>query len=169
VGIKTLILVRHAKSSWSEPGLADRLRPLNTRGERDVRMMGRRLAERGIEVERMISSPATRALATAEVIAEELGFPWEEVVADERLYGADAQDMLEVIRALSDDLQRAMLFGHNPGLTDLVDVLSPQWIENVPTCGVVQLTFDATTWKAVGEDDAVEMSFDYPKRVTRRE
>jgi phosphohistidine phosphatase len=167
--VKTLILVRHAKSSWSEPGLADRLRPLNARGKRDVRTMGRRLAERGIGVERMISSPAARALATAEAIAEELGFPWEEVAVDERLYGADARDMLEVIRGLDDDLQRAMLFGHNPGLTDLVDLFSPQWIENVPTCGVVQLTFDAPTWKAVGDDDAVEMSFDYPKRGTRRE
>ena len=98
--MKTLILIRHAKSSWNNPGVPDRLRPLNKRGKRDAPVMGERLAERGIEVDRVISSPATRALATAEAITGEIGFPWDEVIVDERLYHADKLEMLEVIQCL---------------------------------------------------------------------
>lgn len=79
--MKTLILVRHAKSSWKDHGLPDHQRPLNKRGRRDAPMMGRRLADQGAEVELLISSPATRAIRTAEAMAEELAYPWDEIVA----------------------------------------------------------------------------------------
>ena len=162
--MKTLILIRHAKSSWKNPGVPDRLRPLNKRGKRDAPVMGERLAERGLEVDRVISSPATRALATAEVITSEIGFPWEEVLVDERLYHADAPELLEVIQGLDDYLDCVMCFGHNPGLTDLVNHLSPYYVDNVPTCGVVELRFDVDTWALVGEFEPIEVDFDYPKR-----
>jgi phosphohistidine phosphatase len=87
--MKTLILVRHAKSSWKDRSLPDRMRPLNKRGKRDAPMMGQRLAKRGVDVELMISSPAKRAMATAEAMAEELDYPWDGIVAEERLYEAD--------------------------------------------------------------------------------
>jgi phosphohistidine phosphatase len=162
--MKTLILIRHAKSSWKNPGVPDRDRPLKKRSKRDAPIMGERLAERGIEVDRVICSPATRALATAEVITEEIGFPWDEIVVDERLYHADAFEMLEVIQGLDDYLDCVMCFGHNPGLTDLVNYLSPHYIDNVPTCGVVELRFDVDTWALVGEFEPVEVNFDYPKK-----
>jgi phosphohistidine phosphatase len=162
--MKILILIRHAKSSWKNPGLPDRLRPLNKRGKRDAPVMGERLAERGIEVDRVISSSATRALATAEVITEEIGFPWDEIIVDERLYHAGALELLEVIRNLDDHLDCVMCFGHNPGLTDLVNHLSPYYIDNVPTCGVVELRFAVDTWALVGEFTATEVDFDYPKK-----
>ena len=117
--MKVLILIRHAKSSWKNPGIPDRARPLNKRGKRDAPAMGERLAERGIEVDRVISSPATRALATAEVITEEIGFPWDEIIVDERLYHADKFEMLEVVQGLDDHLDCVMCFGHNPGLSGL--------------------------------------------------
>ena len=126
--------------------------------------MGERLAERGIEVERVISSPATRALATAEVITGEIGHPWDEIIVDERLYHADASELLEVIQGLDDHLDCVMCFGHNPGLTDLVNSLSPYHIDNVPTCGVVELRFDVDTWARVGESEPAEVDFDYPKK-----
>jgi phosphohistidine phosphatase len=162
--MKTLILIRHAKSSWKNPGLPDRDRPLNKRGKRDAPVMAEHLAERGIEVDRVISSPTTRALATAEVITEEIGFPWNEIIVDERLYHADALELLEVIRNLDDHLDCVMCFGHNPGLTDLVHHLSPHYIDNVPTCGVVELKFDVDTWALVGEIEPLEVDFDYPKK-----
>jgi len=162
--MKTLILIRHAKSSWKNPGLPDRLRPLNKRGKRDAPVMGERLAERGIEVDRVITSPATRALATAEVITGEIGFPWEDIIVDERLYLADASEILEVIQGLDDHLDCVMCFGHNPGLTALVNHFSPYQIDNMPTCGVIELRFDAATWALVGEFEPIEVDFDYPKK-----
>lgn len=162
--MKVLILIRHAKSSWKNPGLPDRLRPLNKRGKRDAPVMGERLAERGVEVDRVISSPATRALATAEFITEEIGHPWDEIIVDERLYHTDSFEMLEVIQGLDDYLDCVMCFGHNPGLTDLVNHLSPYYIDNVPTCGVVELRFDVDTWALVGEFEPTEVDFDYPKK-----
>ena len=162
--MKTLILIRHAKSSWKNPSVPDRARPLNKRGKRDAPVMGERLAERGVEVDRVISSPATRALATAEVITEEIGFPWEDIIVDERLYHADASELLEVIQGLDDYLDCVMCFGHNPGLRDFVNRLSPYYIDNVPTCGVVGLRFDVDTWGLVGVYEPIEVDFDYPKR-----
>ena len=162
--MKTLILIRHAKSSWKTPGLPDRLRTLNKRGRQDAPVMGERLANRGVEVDRVISSPATRALATAEFVTEEIGFPWDDVIVDERLYHAAAFDLLRVIQDLEDHLDCVMCFGHNPGLTDLVNHLSPYYIANVPTCGVVELRFDVDTWALVGEVVPAKVDFDYPKK-----
>ena len=163
--MKTLTLIRHAKSSWKDGGIPDLSRPLNKRGKRDGPMMGERLAERGVEVDLMISSPATRALATAEAIAEEIGYSWEEVVVDERLYHAEPYEILQVVEELEDYLDHVMVFGHNPGLTDLANEFSPYYIDNVPTCGIVELRFDVDTWAGIGGAGPVGMDFDYPKKA----
>ena len=114
----------------------------------------------------MISSPAARALATAEVIAEEIEYPWTEIVVDERLYEADVFEWLEVVQGLDDALDRVMCVGHNPGLTELVNYLSPYHIDNVPTCGVVELQFDTHRWALIGHVEPTGVDFDYPKRVS---
>lgn len=163
--MKILTLIRHAKSSWKDESLLDLDRPLSKRGRRDAPMMGKRLAERGSYADLMISSPAARALATAEAIAEAIEYPEAEIVVDERLYGADAFEWLEVIQGLDDGWDRVMCVGHNPGLTDLVDALSPDPIGNVPTCGVVELKFDTDSWALVGRIEPAEVYFDYPKRT----
>ena len=165
--MKTLILVRHAKSSWKDGSLPDRKRPLNKRGKRDAPMMGQRLAERGVEVELMISSPATRAMATAEAMAEELEYPWDGIVAEERLYEADAEEILTVVEEQDDWIDRLMVIGHNPGLTALANILSRSDLENVPTCGVVELTYEVDRWMEIAGARPVRFGFDYPKK--RRE
>jgi phosphohistidine phosphatase len=163
--MKVLILVRHAKSSWKQSHLPDHQRPLNKRGERDAPMMGERLAERGVEVDRILSSPAVRALTTAEVIAEKLGYPHDEIIVDEMLYHAGVNDLLEVIQGLDDDWGCVMCFGHNPGLTAFVNWIAPyHHIVNVPTCGVVELEFDTDTWADAGRARSVHLDFDYPKK-----
>jgi phosphohistidine phosphatase len=162
--IKILTLIRHAKSSWKNPGLSDRDRPLNKRGKRDAPVMGERLAERGFDPELVISSPAVRALATAEAIAEEIGYPWTEIVVDERLYEADASEWLEVIQSLDDVLDWVTCVGHNPGLTELVNYLSPYQVDNVPTCGVVELRFDTERWADIGYIRPTKVDLDYPKK-----
>lgn len=163
--MKTLILARHAKSSWKRP-LPDRLRPLNKRGKQDAPMMGQRLARREIEPDAIITSPATRALVTAEAIAQEIGHPHDEIRVDERLYGASAFELLEIIRELDDHLDCVMLFGHNPGLTELANDLGCD-IENIPTCGAVELEFDIDSWALVGDVDPTHIDFDYPKNPHR--
>jgi phosphohistidine phosphatase len=161
--MKTLILARHAKSSWKKP-LPDHLRPLNKRGKRDAPMMGERLAKREIKPDAIISSPATRALATAKTIAQEIGYPQDEIRVDERLHGASAFELLEIIQEMDDHLDCVMLFGHNPGLTDLANDLGCD-IGNIPTCGVVEMKFDIDSWATVGDVDPTHVDFDYPKNL----
>ena len=161
--MKTLVLVRHAKSSWKDPELADRDRPLNPRGRRDAPEMGRRLAARGEPPDRIVTSPALRAATTATVIAEAVGYPKREIVEDERLYGAGSEEILEVMRGVEDRLDRVFLIGHNPGLTDFVNELSDEPIRNVPTCGVVEFRIAGESWSDIRRDTAKRVDFDYPK------
>lgn len=161
--MKTLVLIRHAKSSWKDPQLADRDRLLNPRGARDAPEMGRRLA-RGSSPDLILTSPAVRAATTAGVIAESVGYPRGEIVQDERLYGAAAREILEVIRGIEDRHERVFVFGHNPGLTDLVNALSQAPIPNLPTCGVVEFRIEAEVWGDVRRDAVIRTDFDYPKR-----
>jgi phosphohistidine phosphatase len=164
--VKVLILVRHAKSSWKHAGRPDELRPLNKRGKRDAPMMGERLARRGVDPELMLSSPAVRATATAKAFAREIGYPVEEIRIDERLYEADAFELLEVIEELNDALDCVVLFGHNPGLTELANDLGCD-VANLATCGVVELRFDTGRWATIGESEPIYVDLDYPKNLSR--
>jgi phosphohistidine phosphatase len=147
--MKTLYLVRHAKSSRDDPAIADRDRPLNDRGERDADAMGRRLAGRGVKPERLLSSPARRALATAKRFADGLGVARAAIVLDDRLYASSAGELLAVIQALDDRWHSAMLFGHNPETSELAGRLSGRFVD-LPTCAVVELRFDTTRWADLG-------------------
>jgi len=164
IDMKNLIVVRHAKSSWKDTTLADHLRPLNKRGKRDAPEMGARLADRALQVDRIISSPAVRALTTAQMIARAAGYPGKEIVIDERLYPGDLASLMALIRELDEPLHTVMLFGHNPGLTDLVNTIGDDTIDNVPTCGVVEITLPIDRWKQTGRKGALAVRFDYPKK-----
>jgi len=122
--MKTLFLVRHAKSSRDDPSLPDRERPLDDRGKRDAPKMGKRLAKRDAKLDLLVSSPALRALTTAKLIADEMGYKRNDIVVDDRLYASSPDDLLAVIRALDNKLGRVMLVGHNPEFTDLAHRLS---------------------------------------------
>ncbi len=162
--MKTLVIVRHAKSSWDNPGLPDQERPLNRRGLRDAPRMGARLADWGPPVDRVISSSAVRALTTAELITQEMGLPWDEIVVDEALYHATVEDMLDIIQYQEDYLDGLMLFGHNPGLTYLVNDLSDLDLGNLPTCGVVVLQFAVEHWAEIGTAAAITAEIETPKK-----
>jgi phosphohistidine phosphatase len=161
--MKTLTLIRHAKSSWKYPGLDDADRPLSPRGRRDVSVMAKVLADRGFSPQIVISSPALRALRTAEVIAGAVGYPLSRIVIDSRWYLTSAEDLLFALRSCDPSLRWVACVGHNPEFTDLVEGLSPQPVANVPTCGVVEMEFDINTWKGIGKKKASRMDFDFPK------
>ena len=161
--MKTLIIVRHAKSSWDSPGLSDHERPLNKRGLKDAPTMGARLAEWGPPVDRVISSSAVRALTTAELIIGEMGLPWDEIQILDELYHATEDDLLDVIQDQDDYIDGLMIFGHNPGMTYLVNDLSDLYLENLPTCGVAILQFEVESWEDVGDVSASKAEVDFPK------
>jgi phosphohistidine phosphatase len=163
--MKTLYIVRHAKSSWADLIASDFERGLNDRGKRDAPKMGKRLKEKGIHPNEVISSPAKRSLSTARRISEVLKFKKERVKTDPRLYHADEDTILSVVHDLKDKQDIAMIFGHNPGLTGFVNAISFEDIniDNVPTCGVVAFSLPVDSWKDVIWRSGKLLFFDYPK------
>ena len=160
---KELLLVRHAKSSWDDPYLDDHDRPLNERGLRNAPEMGKRLQGSGIRPDVWISSTALRAITTAEIISEEIGFPKDKIQRSRDLYHASATELQKFIAGLDDAIGSVILFGHNPGMTSLVANLYGLPIDNLPTSGVVHLQFREADWKAASSALPARAYFDFPK------
>lgn len=158
--MKTLILLRHAKSDHP-PGLSDRDRPLAARGTLDAPRMGRRLHGRGIRIDRLISSPAVRALATARLVAAALEYPPRRIRVDERLYPGDPEHLLGVIRALDDHALQVMLVAHNPGLSELAHRCAVQ-ITHLPTCAAAVLEYDGA-WSEFATTGFSRVTLETPK------
>ena len=161
--MKTLTLVRHAKSSWKDHSLADRDRPLNKRGKRDAPEMGRRIAAAGIRPSLIVSSPAVRAWTTAKIIANEIGYPREFLQRDNGLYLASVNGILDVIVAQDPGFNNLMLVGHNPGFTDFANYLVPGLTNNMPTAGVVSVELDSDDWSLYDRPAAELLLYDFPK------
>ena len=162
--MKTLTIVRHAKSSWDHPGLNDRERPLNKRGEHDAPLMGQRVLEHGIRPSLIISSPATRAWATARIIAAAISYPLEFLQREKALNHASVDTLLNVIVAQDTGFNSLMIVGHNPGLTDFANYLSPGLTNNLPTAGVVSVEFDRDDWDLFARPPTELLLYDYPKK-----
>ncbi|WP_438853759.1 SixA phosphatase family protein [Agromyces sp. M3QZ16-3] len=159
--MKTLVLVRHAKSAWGDPTLADHDRPLNERGRRDAPEMARRLRERGVVPDAIRASTAVRARTTAEAMAAELDLPADALVLDERLYGAGPDAILAVVAELGEEPGTVMVVAHDPGMSDLAFRLSGE-IEHMPTCAVAEFRFAVWSWSELAEADAVAVHLDTP-------
>lgn len=160
--MKTVYLVRHAKSSWADMSLPDRERPLNKRGLRDAPFMAQLLEGKGLATPHIISSPAKRAWDTAAYFAKELNV--KEVQSVERIYGAGPTDLLDIIAALPDEQQQVMLFGHNPTMTTLANLFSEDYIANVPTCGILHIEAATEKWADFNVDNGKLVNFHYPKQ-----
>lgn len=161
---KRLTLLRHAKASSDDPALADRDRPLNKRGQHDAPMMGQRLRAAGARPSLIITSPAVRALHTARLVAREISYPLEFLQREADLYLASPEQILGVIARQDNSFNDLMLCGHNPGLTELTQLLTGKDIGNIPTCGIVVIEADLSEWSALARRRADLVSFDYPKR-----
>lgn len=162
--MKHIFLNRHAKSDWNHPGLNDFERPLNNRGMKDAPMMGLRLHENETGIELIISSPAKRAITTANIMAEKLNYPLKNIRQEPTIYDAGVRDLLKLINNLDDELSSVLMFGHNPGFTDLADYLTGSGILNIPTCGICKISFDLNSWKEVSAHTGHLVYFDFPKR-----
>lgn len=163
--MKRLFIVRHAKSSWDFPELNDHDRPLNKRGKKNAPEMGQRLAKRKIRPESMITSPARRAADTANLIANEVSFSLKNIQKEPLFYLASISEMISVLHHVPNNIDTLMVFGHNPGLTDLANVLSGADIYNIPTSGIAEIEFDISSWNEIERKSGKLISFDYPKKI----
>ena len=161
--MKTLLLIRHAKSSWEHPGLSDFDRPLNERGKKDAPEMAKRVKEKGIELDHLVSSPAKRARKTAKYFAEAFGFDKEDIKIVGELYGATKPEFLFAITGISNKYTTVALFAHNPGITDFASSLTSIRVDDMPTCAVFALQVETGDWKDFESAEKKFLFFDYPK------
>lgn len=164
--MKTLYILRHAKSSWKFEELSDHDRPLNKRGRADAPMIGQELASREVKPNLIISSPAVRAITTATLVGKEIGYEPDEILVDDRVYGADKHELMEIVKETPDEVEKLMLIGHNEAITEFANMLSPEIITSIPTAGVVGLQFDCNNWHEISRDNAEFLFFDFPKNYT---
>ena len=162
--MKNIYLIRHAKSSWDFPNLTDIKRPLNSRGKKDAPMMGQRLSAMGVKPDLILTSPAKRTRKTAKKIAKETGFPANKIIVNNNLYTAGVITLLQVIRAIEKKYDTVFLFGHNPEITALTNLLTHQQIYNLPTCGICCIAFEIEAWQQVTEGKGKLVLYDYPKK-----
>lgn len=162
--MKTLLLIRHAKSSWNDPDMDDFDRPLNKRGKENAPEMAVRLLSRGTVPELIISSPARRARSTARIMAKEWKYPKDAILLEEELYLCYASTFLKVITRIDDDFNAVAIFGHNPGITDFANYLTEEIrIDNVPTTGIFAIEADTDHWLDFDRASKRFLFFDYPK------
>ncbi len=163
--MRTLFLIRHAKSSWGNPGLRDVNRPLNERGMHDAPAMAKMLVKRGVKPDLIVSSPAKRALTTALFFAEAFGIAAEQVKKEQTIYEATPQEILDIISRLPAEAHAVLLFGHNPTFTEVVNCFTEDFIDNVPTCGIVQIESKAEQWGDMYEGNSRVVACFFPKEV----
>jgi len=161
--MKQVILIRHAKSSWSDSSLRDHDRPLNGRGKRDAPFMAKQLLEKIKTVDAIVTSSALRAQLTAKQFQTAFEDSLEEYIVESDLYHASPEDILSVINTVDNRYNRILVFGHNPGFTELANLYSEAYIDNVPTCGIVGLNFDVVAWNDVNSKNGTMNYMYYPK------
>ena len=164
--MKNLYLTRHAKSSWSNPGLADIERPLNGRGKKAAPLMGKLIVDKGEKPELLISSPANRAFSTAKVFASAMGLHETDVLIKDTIYGAGVHQLLNLVQDVDDLYNSIMLFGHNPTFTSFGNMVSGENIMNIVTCGVVRIDFEFSSWKNIDFNSGRLVYYEYPKKYT---
>ena len=162
--MKKLFIIRHAKSDQSFFG-NDFERPLNDRGKSDALLMAKRLMENEAKIDALVASPAKRAKKTAELFAETVGKPFDEIIFISALYHATVEVFYEVIAALPDNLDAVAVFSHNPGITYFVNSLNTKTqIDNMPTSAIFAVGANITQWSGFAKAEKEFLFFDYPKK-----
>ena len=160
--MKTFYLIRHAKSDWNTP-TSDFERPLNNKGKRSALIMAKKLHELNFRPNIIISSPAKRALQTSLVFANELDYGATNIVFDNLIYEASLDNLISIINNISSIHQNAILVGHNPGITELANYLTGNFISAVPTCCVIKIELEVDNWNEVVSGIGLEKLYTYPK------
>ena len=159
-----LLLVRHAKSSWSNTSLADFDRPLNKRGVSNAPLMGQRIREYGLHLDAIITSTAERAQETSKLIAKEMAYEIEDIDLESDLYHASREVFINILS--KQQYRNIAMVGHNPGIQDFSYWLSSEPTVNFPTCGVIHISFSLDNWTEISKNSGKAMRFEYPKMFT---
>jgi phosphohistidine phosphatase len=162
--LKTLHVVRHAKSSWDYDNTADIDRTLKPKGIKSAYEISRKLKLGSLIPEKIITSPANRALHTASIFARVVGLPLGQVEISSALYESTAKKILDVIQNLDDHCNSVMIVGHNPDLTDLVNRFIKVPMDSIPTAGVVTLTFSVSEWKKIDRSNLTGELHNFPDK-----
>lgn len=161
--MRWLYLIRHAKSSWRHADLADFDRPLNKRGKRDAPLMGEKLLQLDCSPDKIVSSPANRAFTTAKIIARAVDYPVAGIQTDHAIYAASVNELTLLISRFAAEHQTVCLVGHNPEITNLSNYLTDEYIDNIPTCGIVYIELDINNWQEITQGCASRLFFITPK------
>ena len=161
--MKTLYLVRHAKSSWKDTSLRDHDRPLNKRGRVDAPKMAEYLKQKIACPDVFVSSPSRRTQDTAICFLYAFGQSTEDIKIDEDLFHGDENDIENVVQSLPENDETAMLFLHNPGITDYANELTKENIFNIPTCGVIGIGLETNDWQEINKCRAKKLFYFCPK------
>ena len=162
--MKTLYLVRHAKSSWENAQQSDFERPLNERGMKAAPFMADLLKKKEVHPHYVISSPANRAITTAELICEILHFPVKEIKKRIEIYEGGSGHLLQIVQEIADSTQSAMVFGHNPTITEFSNLLTEKYIDSLVTCGVVRIDLKIASWRDAAPGKGKLVWYEYPKK-----
>lgn len=162
---KQLLIIRHGKSDWAEPGTSDFDRPLNHRGNKNAPEMAERIIRKELVPELIVSSPAKRAITTAGHFAATWQIPITNIQQEATIYEANVTALLQVINKLSNNVEKVALVGHNPGLTDFINYLADAHIYNLPTAGVVVIDFLFDDWSLISQHTGSLFLFDCPKKT----
>jgi phosphohistidine phosphatase len=162
--MKTLYLVRHAKSSWKYPDLDDFERPLNKRGRKSAPLMGKILEKLKVTPDLVISSPANRAAMTARIIADKIKYPLDKIRYSEAIYEFSESALIHVVKQIDDAVNKAMVVGHNPAINGMANYIADQSISNIPTCGVFCVDLDISSWAKIFEHCGKLKFFEFPKK-----
>jgi phosphohistidine phosphatase len=161
--LKTLHIIRHAKSSWSFDQLDDFSRPVGAIGRKDLALMSKFISDlKEPAPEVFVTSTASRALYTALYLADAWDYPESDIELQPALYHADVEEVIDILTEY-DDYQSVAVFGHNPGFTDLVNVVSKKQIANLPTCGYVKCNYDIDHWDQLTSDHMIDVREVFPK------
>ena len=163
--MKTIILVRHAKSSWDDFSLKDEERPLTDRGKKNAPDMAKRLLKKKIPIDAILSSPAKRAKSTAEYFAKEYDIPKKKIYLIPELYMASNEAFVKTIRNAPEKADSIALFSHNNGITQFANALSETRIDHMPTCSVFAVKADIDSWQQFEPGKNEFYFFDYPKSL----
>jgi phosphohistidine phosphatase len=147
--MKTLYIVRHAKSSWDYPALEDYQRPLLEKGKKRTKYIVDYLLEKNVRVDLIMSSHATRALETAKIIAKALQYPENKILISKSIYHSDPDGLFNLFFDLPEDIHSLMIVGHNPTLTNFANLFLERKLDNLPTSGIVCIDFKTDNWEEI--------------------
>lgn len=163
--MKTLLLIRHAKSSWDNITLSDFDRPLNDRGKKEAPQMAERIKDKKMKIDLFISSPAKRAKKTAKIFMKIYGESKNNLLLIPSLYEASVLNFYDAIETIDDKYDNIALFSHNPGITEFASSLTDYKIDNIPTCGVFAVSIQVKKWSEFKNAGKQLLFFDFPKNL----